>query len=41
MMADLTGALAALANPTRRTLFERLARSPRAVGALAHGLPVS
>ena len=41
MRADLTGALAALADPTRRTLFERLARSPRAVGALAHGLPVS
>jgi DNA-binding transcriptional ArsR family regulator len=41
MRVELTGALAALADPTRRSLFERLACSPRAVGALAHGLPVS
>ena len=40
-MASLTGALAALADPTRRTLFERLARSPQAVGHLAQSLPVS
>src|SRR6476646_6337280 len=34
-------ALAALADPTRREIFERLARSPRAVGELARELPVS
>ena len=31
----------ALADPTRRTIFERLARRPRPVGELAEGLPVS
>ena len=31
----------ALADPTRREVFERLARGPLAVGELAHGLPVS
>jgi DNA-binding transcriptional ArsR family regulator len=36
-----SGALAALADPTRRTIFERLADSPRAVGELASELPVS
>jgi DNA-binding transcriptional ArsR family regulator len=34
-------ALAALADPTRRTVFERLRRGPTAVGELARGLPVS
>ena len=34
-------AFAALADPTRRAVFERLAHGPRAVGELAHGLPVS
>lgn len=34
-------ALAALADPTRRTVFERLRKGPRAVGDLAEGLPVS
>ncbi len=34
-------ALAALADPTRRKVFERLARGPSAVGELARGLPVS
>jgi DNA-binding transcriptional ArsR family regulator len=34
-------ALAVLADPTRRAVFERLRAGPRAVGALAHGLPVS
>ena len=34
-------AFAALADPTRRQVFERLARGPRAVGELAEGLPVS
>ena len=34
-------AFAALADPTRREVFERLRQGPRAVGDLAHGLPVS
>src|SRR3954463_15970920 len=34
-------AFAALADPTRREVFERLAAGPLAVGDLAHGLPVS
>lgn len=34
-------ALTALADPTRRTIFERLAAKPRSVGELAEGLPVS
>ena len=34
-------ALAALADPTRRQLFEKLRSGPRAVGELAVGLPVS
>jgi DNA-binding transcriptional ArsR family regulator len=34
-------AFSALADPTRREVFERLAHGPRAVGDLAHGLPVS
>lgn len=34
-------ALAALADPTRRELFERLRRGPAAVGKLAAKLPVS
>ena len=32
---------AALADPTRRTVFERIAERPRSVGALAAELPVS
>jgi DNA-binding transcriptional ArsR family regulator len=35
------GAFAALADPTRRQVFERLGDGPRAVGELAEGLPVS
>jgi DNA-binding transcriptional ArsR family regulator len=31
----------ALADPTRRAIFERLARGPRAVGELARDFPVS
>jgi DNA-binding transcriptional ArsR family regulator len=31
----------ALADPTRRTIFERIAASPQAVGELADHLPVS
>ena len=34
-------ALSALADPTRRTIFERLTLAPAAVGQLAQGLPVS
>jgi DNA-binding transcriptional ArsR family regulator len=33
--------LAALADPTRRAIFERLGDRPRAVGELARELPVS
>jgi DNA-binding transcriptional ArsR family regulator len=32
---------AALADPTRRALFERIAETPQTVGALASQLPVS
>jgi DNA-binding transcriptional ArsR family regulator len=34
-------AIAALADPTRRLVFERLKSGPRPVGAIARGLPVS
>src|ERR1700746_2206459 len=34
-------ALAALADPTRRRVFERLKSGPKAVGAIARGLPGS
>jgi DNA-binding transcriptional ArsR family regulator len=34
-------AIEALADPTRREVFERLRSGPRAVGELADGLPVS
>jgi DNA-binding transcriptional ArsR family regulator len=40
-MADSNTALAALADPTRRQIFERLRSGPRAVGEIAHGLPVT
>lgn len=40
-MANASNALAALADPTRRLIFERLAGGPRAVGELAQNLPVS
>lgn len=40
-MANASIAFAALADPTRREIFERLARAPRAVGELANELPVS
>src|SRR3954465_12713335 len=33
--------LAALADPTRRAIFERLVKKPMAVGELAAGLPVT
>ena len=34
-------ALSALADPTRRSVFERLAGGPKPVAAIAAGLPVS
>jgi DNA-binding transcriptional ArsR family regulator len=34
-------ALAALADPTRRHVFERLRSGPHAVGEIARGMPVS
>jgi DNA-binding transcriptional ArsR family regulator len=34
-------ALAALADPTRRKVFERLKSGPKPVGKIARGLPVS
>jgi DNA-binding transcriptional ArsR family regulator len=40
-MAYPAEALAALAPPTRRAIFERLADRPRAVGELAREMPVS
>jgi DNA-binding transcriptional ArsR family regulator len=40
-MANANHAFAALADPTRRAVFERLAGGPRPVGELARGLPVS
>src|SRR2546425_10754576 len=40
-MAYRAEGLAALGDPTRREIFERLADRPRAVGELARELPVS
>jgi DNA-binding transcriptional ArsR family regulator len=40
-MAYRLDGLAALGDPTRRTIFERVAQRPRAVGELARELPVS
>jgi DNA-binding transcriptional ArsR family regulator len=40
-MAYATDLFAALADPTRRAIFERVAERPRAVGELARELPVS
>ena len=36
-----TNGLAALGDPTRRAIFERLAHGPQAVGEIAKELPVS
>ena len=41
MEAYATSGWAALADPTRRAIFERLAERPYAVGELAAGLPVT
>ncbi|MEU2930981.1 metalloregulator ArsR/SmtB family transcription factor [Streptomyces sp. NPDC007251] len=40
-MVTYANALSALADPTRRAIFERLGDGPKAVGELAEGLPVS
>jgi DNA-binding transcriptional ArsR family regulator len=40
-MTNAQRALTALADPTRRAVFERLASRPAAVGEIAAGLPVS
>ena len=41
MLATRTDGFAALADPTRRAIFELIAERPRAVGELAGELPVS
>ncbi len=41
MIANRLDGFAALGDPTRRQVFERLARRPLSVGELAGGLPVS
>jgi DNA-binding transcriptional ArsR family regulator len=40
-VTDTAAAIAALGDPTRRAVFERLRDGPRAAGELAEGLPVS
>jgi DNA-binding transcriptional ArsR family regulator len=40
-MTNHAAVLTALADPTRRAIFERLAQSPGSVGELARELPVS
>ena len=40
-MTNYSIALTALADPTRREIFERVARRPAAVGEIARHLPVS
>ncbi len=40
-METYANALAALADPTRRTIFERIAERPGTPGELAQSLPVS
>ena len=41
VLTYLSPGFAALGDPTRREIFERLAERPTAVGELARGLPVS
>lgn len=41
MAYELPNGFSALADPTRRAIFERLASGPSPVGELANGLPVS
>src|SRR3954454_8165843 len=40
-MANANQVFAALTDPTRRAVFERLRHGPRPVGEIARGLPVS
>ena len=40
-MTNHSAMLAALADPTRRAIFERLAKAPSSVGEVARELPVS
>lgn len=40
-MSDIINILAALSDPTRRLIFEKLVDGPLPVGTLAAGLPVS
>jgi DNA-binding transcriptional ArsR family regulator len=40
-MAHFSTVVSALADPTRRDIFERLAMAPQSVGALALNLPIS
>jgi DNA-binding transcriptional ArsR family regulator len=40
-MTNQSAALAALGDPTRRAIFERISRQPAAVGELASEFPVS
>ncbi|HEY6844533.1 MAG TPA: metalloregulator ArsR/SmtB family transcription factor [Thermoanaerobaculia bacterium] len=40
-MANQSERFAALADPTRREIFERLARKPLSVGEIAEGMPVT
>lgn len=40
-MAQLSNVVMALADPTRRQIFERLAEGPQSVGALALDMPIS
>ena len=40
-MTNTQKALTALADPTRRAIFERLESGPQAVAVIARGLPVS
>jgi len=40
-MTNVLQPLDALADPTRRTIFERVSKRPQSVGELAAGLPVS
>ena len=40
-MANANRVFAALTDPTRRAVFERLRDGPRAVGEIAHGMPVT
>jgi DNA-binding transcriptional ArsR family regulator len=41
VQTNATDGFQALGDPTRRQIFERVARRPQAVGELAEGLPVS